>query len=193
MITKQEFNTIIEAFTFYDQYLNSHEYTYTYHNKNTNTHESFNILFRKDNFMHLCGIEYHHIDALGRKKQKIPAKKLYSDLKKKRVSLEQLFAKKDGSTQQKLLVLPAMQLLIQEGVRVTESGTFFHVKFDKAIRTGKNIIGLTCISSGSKYVPQSIINLTYGSKSQSKSFSSSHKVVKLVSRNIQTNNTIRLF
>ena len=116
MITKQEFNTITEAFSFYDEYLNSHEYTYTYHNKHTNKHESFDILFRKDNFIHLCGIEYHHIDTLGRKKQKILAKKLYSDLIKKRVSLEQLFTKKDGSIQQKLLVLPAMQLLIQESV-----------------------------------------------------------------------------
>lgn len=86
-----------------------------------------------------------------------------------------------------------MQLLIQEGVRETDSGTFFHVKFDKAIRTGKNIIGLTCISSGSKYVPQIIINLTYDFKSQSKSFLPSYKVVKLISRNIQTNRITRLF
>ena len=47
MITKQEFNTITEAFSFYDEYLNSHEYTYTYHNKHTNKHESFDIYLEK--------------------------------------------------------------------------------------------------------------------------------------------------
>lgn len=184
---KEDFKVIREAFLFYDEQLNSHEFTYTYHNKKTNKKDEFVVLFRKDNFMHLCGIEYWHINNKGEKKRKIPAKKFYSDLKKERINLNQLFTKEDGSTQQKLQVLPSLSLLIKKGVRVTGAGTFYHMKFDKSVRTGKNIVGLTCVSSRSKYAPQSIINLTSGSKAQSKAFKDSHKVVKLEKRNLQTN------
>ena len=63
MMLKEDFKVIREAFLFYDEQLNSHEFTYTYHNKKTNKKDEFVVLFRKDNFMHLYANILFHTNA----------------------------------------------------------------------------------------------------------------------------------
>lgn len=73
-------------------------------------------------------------------------------------------------------------------VRICDNGSFYNLSFDKAIRTSKMIIALTCVRTENQYVPQSLLALNgTTNKNLSKSLLESHEVVKIEKVKIGTN------
>lgn len=170
MITNKDFNIIRTAFSIYEEQFNNHSFTYTYVHRRTHKIENMTIQFSGKNFMHLCGVTYKNSSASH----------FYSALRSRRVSLERIQIRHDGTTGQKLQVLELMEMLIAPGVRVCDNGSFYNLRFDKAVRTGKMIIALTCVKANEQFVPQSLLSLsTNTDKKLSKSLIESHEVIKL--------------
>ena len=127
--------------------------------------------------MHLCGVTYTNSSASH----------FYKALKNKKVSLKRIRMRHDGTTGQKLQVLELLEMLIAPGVRVCDNGSFYNLRFDKAIRTGEMIVALTCVKANEQFVPQSLLSLaTKTDKKLSKSLIESHEVIKLEKFKITT-------
>lgn len=170
MISNNDFKIIRSAFSIYDQQFINHSFKYTYVNRRTHKIENMTIQFTGKNFMHLCGVTYENSSASH----------FYKALRNKKVSLKRIQTRQDGTTGQKLQVLELLEMLIAPGVRVCDNGSFYNLRFDKAIRTGKIIVALTCIKANEQFVPQSLLSLSNNTnKNLSKSMIESHEVIKL--------------
>lgn len=178
MINQKQFNIIKEAFLIYERDFNDYEFTYTYRHRKSNKLLKLRISFTAKNFMHLCGVTY-----------KTRATQFYRALKNNRISLKDVYPKNDGSTNQKLGVISLMHLLTSPGVRICDKGSFYNLQFNKAIRSGKLIIALTCVETPNNYQPQSLLALnTSNQKRQSRAFSHSHEVIKISKVKINSEN-----
>lgn len=180
MIEKKDFDIIKKAFLIYDTNFNNHEFTYTYNHRETKKILEMKVKFEAGNFMHLCGVKYNQTDKNGNVKFPFKATQFYRALKNNKVSLRGISTKDDGTTGQKLQVIPLLEMLISPGVRVCDGGMFYNMDFEKAIRSGKMIVALTCKENNNGYVPQSLLSLiNQPQKSLSKSLTESHEVIKI--------------
>lgn len=106
------------------------------------------LYFSQTNYMHLCGLYYPE-----------GADKFFVDCLDKKVNLKSLLIKKDGTTMQKLQVLPFIKELTSPYVCLTGSGKHLYLEFDYSLRTRKQILALTLKDTQSKIIPQSLLNL----------------------------------
>ena len=177
MIEKKHFELIRNAFFIYDKEFNNYEFTYTYKHRLTKKNMQMKIVFTPGNFMHLCGVKYDY-----------SATQFYKAIKRKKISLKKIHVQDDGSTGQKLQIIHLLELLSSSGVRICDNGPFYNLSFDKAIRTSKMIIALTCVRTENQYAPQSLLALNgTTNKNLSKSLLESHEVVKIEKVKIGTN------
>lgn len=194
MIEKKDFDTIRKAFLIYDNNFNNHMFTYTYQHRKTKKLLEMNVQFEAGNFMHLCGVDYYQIDKQGSCKFRFKATQFYRALKNNKVSLRGIKPKDDGTTGQKLQVIPLLEMLISPGVRICDGGKFYNLQYEKAIRSGKMIVALTCKENNKKYVPQSLLSLiNQPRKSQSKSLTESHEVIKISKSELNSTLVIEVY
>ena len=114
--------------------------------------------------MHLCGIKYEK-----------GAASFFTDALNKNIDENSIYIKKDGTTFQKLQVLPQFKELIGKNVRVTRGYKYLLLSFDYALRTNKEILALTLIDRiNSDVIPQSLLNLH-----SMKKFKKKKKVIKI--------------
>jgi len=72
--------------------------------------------------------------------------------------------------------------LFSEGVRITDNGSMLNLYFTHSLRSGKMLIGLALIDSGSDdEVPESLLNLR-----KIKVFPNGEKVVSIISEDLKT-------
>ena len=93
--------------------------------------------------MHLCGISYLR-----------GSKNFFLSAKYRKIDLDKVLIKKDGTTFQKLQVLSAFPELISSNVRLTGRGRFLVLDYDYALRTSRQLLALTLINQSAKAIPQ---------------------------------------
>ncbi|HDX1039592.1 TPA: hypothetical protein RNX16_002136 [Pasteurella multocida] len=113
-------------------------------------HESISLIFKRSNFMHLCGIQYSE-----------GASEFFNLALIKQIDLSKIFIKKDGTTFQKLSVLSSINSLVSPDITLTEGAFYLNLSFDKALKTRKKIFALTLVNDDNKFVPQSLLNLKF--------------------------------
>lgn len=106
------------------------------------------VYFSGSNYMHLCGLSY----SKG-------AEKFFIDCLDNKVDLKSLKVKDDGTTMQKLQVLPFISELTSSYLKLTGSGRYLFLEFDYALRTRKQILAVTLKATSHKTVPQSLLDL----------------------------------
>ncbi|WP_325064990.1 PBECR4 domain-containing protein [Paenilisteria weihenstephanensis] len=84
--------------------------------KEKQTIKQFEIYMTATNFMHLCGVQYRH-----------GAASFYNDITNKTLRLNDVILKKDGTTKQKLQVLPLLHELVGEHVKVCLCGSYLMI------------------------------------------------------------------
>lgn len=109
---------------------------------------SITVIASVTNFMHLCGISYLR-----------GSKNFFLSAKYRKIDLDKVLIKKDGTTFQKLQVLSAFPELISGNVRLTGRGRFLVLDYDYALRTSRQLLALTLINQSAKAIPQSLLNL----------------------------------
>lgn len=175
------FKKLLEGFKIYDTQLVDNKFTYSYEDSH-HYHQEIVVYFQRSNFMHLCGVTY-----------KYGANNFYRALKAHKISLHNVFTKSDGTTQQKLQVINNLSLLLTPNVRVTDGGIFINLRFDKALRTNKDILALTCVKDNNNYAPQSLLALHMGNKSRAKVFMKNYQVLSLKKQNMITKQVTMVF
>lgn len=135
------------------------------------------VIASTTNFMHLCGILYLR-----------GSRNFYKDALDKKIDLNKILVKKDGTTFQKLQVLSSFPELIGGNIRLTNYGRFLLLDFDYALRTSKQILALTLLNRNANAIPQSILNLH-----KMKKFDKGEPVVKIESQDFNSKKTIILF
>lgn len=126
--------------------------------------------------MHLCGISYLR-----------GSKNFFLSAKYRKIDLDKVLIKKDGTTFQKLQVLSAFPELISGNVRLTGRGRFLVLDYDYALRTSKQLLALTLINQSAKAIPQSLLNL------HKKMFEKSASVVRIESQDFNSDQITVLF
>lgn len=120
--------------------------------KDKETIKQFSIYMTASNFMHLCGVQYRHGAAT-----------FYNDIDNKTLRIKDVILKKNGTTKQKLQVLPLLNELIGDQVKVCHRGAYLHLAYDMAIRSSRSILAVTLKHAHvDKYVPTSLLNLRNG-------------------------------
>lgn len=139
---EQSVNLIYQTADYFQEYFVGRKMVYS-----TQKNE-VELYFSQTNYMHLCGLYYSE-----------GAEKFFIDCLDKKVNLKSLLIKKDGTTMQKLQVLPSIKELTSPYVWLTGSGKYLRLEFDYSLRTRKQILALTLKDTQSKIVPQSLLNL----------------------------------
>lgn len=106
------------------------------------------VVFKKTNFMHLCGVKY----ATG-------AAEFFNLALLKQIDLDKVFIKNDGTTFQKLSVLGSLGFLINPEIVLSDNAVYLNLSFDKALRTRTKVFALTLINDNELFIPQSLLNL----------------------------------
>lgn len=125
------------------------------------------IIFSATNFMHLCGIDYRRGTHL-----------FFQDALDKKLSLQDINIKSDGTTFQKLQVVGSIDLLLNRNISIVGRGVYSSLKYDSAIRTRRKILALSLKQNGLSYVPISLLNLS------SKEIGSGQKVTCIFSEDL---------
>ena len=129
--------------TFYQQSLLERTIIYE------SAHLHFGVRFASSNFAHLCGIKY-----------KGGSSELFSALIAKRVEIERILIKRDGSTFQKLQVLPAVKSLLTSQVAIGGSGNMTQFQYDAMVRSHRKILSIHFQTNQDGLLfPVSLINL----------------------------------
>lgn len=139
---KQYYDTLHEVALFLKDNFVNRKVTYCTDN------DKIDLSFKRTNYMHLCGIEY-----------KDGASKFFKDCLNKRLVVEKIVVKDDGTTFQKLQVLSSVKELLSSHVCLTSRGVYLHLSFDYALRTRKQILALTLLDQVTEVVPQSLLAL----------------------------------
>jgi hypothetical protein len=137
---------------------------------------TISIVFSASNFMHLCGIEYRRGTQL-----------FFQDALDKKIKLEDINIKVDGTTFLKLQVLGSIDLLLDEKIAIVGQGIFSSLRYDAAIRTRRKILALSLMQEGSTYVPISLLNLTQ------KELGPGQKVICILSENLTSGEVTVIF
>lgn len=112
--------------------------------------ETTSVIFKRSNFMHLCGIRYE-----------TGASEFFNLALLKQIDLNKVFIKNDGTTFQKLSVLSSIDFLINPDIVLSQGAIYLHLCFDKALRTKTKVFALTLVNDDDLFVPQSLLNLRF--------------------------------
>lgn len=123
--------------------------------KNNKYHE---LVFkpRKQNFLHLCGIEYYD----PKKGNKYSPAQFYDFLKRNKISTKGIVKKE--SAVQKLQIIDQLNDLITCNLRIIdELSTYLNLVFYRAIRSRRRVFALALAKGNNSgvYVPSSLLNL----------------------------------
>lgn len=110
--------------------------------------ETTSVIFKRSNFMHLCGIHYES-----------GATEFFNLALLKQIDLSKVFIKNDGTTFQKLSVLSSIDFLINPEITLSSGAIYLNLSFDKALRTKTKVFALTLINDEHLFIPQSLLNL----------------------------------
>jgi len=148
---------IQQGFQGYSQLVNK-EIRYVY--KSNGEYEEVVLKAKKDDFMHLCGVQY--LDPQD--KRKVSAKHFYSLVESNKISSSFLIEKEDGTTELKLNVIVNLKELLTPNIRIVDRQVTFSNNFtaDKTLRSRREIFALALKSEGqdtNKYGPLSLLNL----------------------------------
>lgn len=142
-------------------------YVYVINNRDV---QALSVLFQRKHFMHLCGVEY----PTG-------ANGFVSDLQRKKLKLQNLYIKEDGSTFQKLEVIDQIALLDTLDTKVSIGNKRVNIQYDNLLRTKANILGIAVKADNNGInFPLSLLNL-----SVAETFTS-FKVVAILEENTST-------
>ncbi|MCQ9628664.1 MULTISPECIES: PBECR4 domain-containing protein [Pasteurellaceae] len=158
-------NLIEEAAKFFNDHFINKKVIYRTEN------QEITVIFKRTNFMHLCGIRY--TDG---------AAKFFRAAISKKLDLSKMGVKDDGTTFLKLSLLQSVKFLLSAEISLADRAIYLHLHFDKALRTKKQIFALTLINDEHIFVPQSLLNL----KSMNE-FPHGDKVISIKSIHLQDN------
>lgn len=139
---KKYLNDIEEAAIFFEKHFVNKKVIYS-----TQT-ESISVIFKRSNFMHLCGVKY--TDG---------ANEFFNAAISHNLALNKIKIKKDGTTFLKLALLKSVNFLLSTDITLTDGALYLNVAFDKALKTPKQIFALTLINHHHSFIPQSLLSL----------------------------------
>lgn len=147
---------IQQGFQAYSQIVNK-EIHYAY--KVNGEYEEIILKAKKQDFMHLCGVEY--LDP--KNNRNVSANHFYSLLESNKVSSSYLIEKRDGTTELKLNVIDNLKELLTSNIRIIDRQvTFSNLSADRLLRSRREIFALALRPEGprtNKYSPLSLLNL----------------------------------
>lgn len=150
---KDLMENLIKAKEIFDDYLLNKNFIYIFNNKLTNKIDFFEMKCISNNFLHLTGVE-----------TKITPSNFYKALDKKRLSLNSINYKSNGTTKLKLEIFNRLPLLLTSPVQVCFQDDFFTLKLqvdiliNRPINDIKDIVlGLKRMENFDFFVPASIL------------------------------------
>lgn len=155
MNDKQTLDSLKKGQEAYEQVVNK-EIHYVYLHSKTKLYHELIFTPKKENFLHLCGIDYRDVKT-GRG---YSPKQFYDLLKKDRINMNGV-TKKNTANQKLQVIHELKDLTACQNLRIVDEKTFFlNLVFDKAIRTRRNVFGLALERSyAGSFVPKSLLNL----------------------------------
>lgn len=111
---------------------------------------------KKENFLHLCGIQYFD----PKNGERYSAKQFYDFLKKNKISIKGII--KNEAADQKLQIIDQLIDLTTCNLRIIdEKHTYLNLLFFKAIRSRRKVFALALENKNfsDEYVPSSLLNL----------------------------------
>lgn len=133
---------------------------------------SLPITFQNKHFMHLCGVKY----VRG-------SRGFVNDLRKKKLDLQNLYLKNDGSTFQKLEVIDKIDLLDSLSTKVSIGNKMASIHYSNLLRTKSDILGIAVdTDNNGMNSPLSLLNLSIKDSHTLTSF----KVVAILEENKTT-------
>ncbi|HDL4709156.1 TPA: hypothetical protein RSW02_002662, partial [Mannheimia haemolytica] len=136
--------------------------------------QEISIIFKRSNFMHLCGIKY--TDG---------ASEFFNAAISNNLDLAKMNVKSDGTTFLKLSLLNSVSFLLTPEMCLTEGGIYLNIRFDKSLKTKKQIFALTLINQNHVFIPNSLLNLK-----KMNDFPNGERVVSIKSIGLLTNEEI---
>lgn len=136
--------------------------------------QNISIIFKRANFMHLCGIRYSD-----------GATEFFNAAMSGKLDLLKMNVKSDGTTFLKLSLLKSVNFLLSSEISLTEGAIYLNLHFDKALRTKKQIFALTLINNDYIFIPQSLLNLKGMNE-----FPHGDKVISIKAINLQDNTEV---
>lgn len=155
MLKSQLVDRLKEGLESYNTILNK-EIHYIY--KKNGQYRELVLKAKKNDFMHLCGIE-SYLDP--KTKKPVSASHFYELVKSNKISPSHLVTKTDGTTVLKLNVIEHLKELLNHKIRVIDDHViFYNFSFDKGLRTGREIFALALVESSQHvHSPYSLLNL----------------------------------
>ena len=112
---------------------------------------TYDMIFNKSNFMHLCGVKYEK-----------GASDFFRDILDDKLELDKIQIKDDGSTIVKLQIISNLQYLFDKNIFLGPSGRIGYTTYDGVIE--HKVMVLLLKRAKSVYVPNSILNKTRSSR-----------------------------
>lgn len=139
---KKYINDIENAALFFENHFINKEVVYS------TDEENISIIFKRSNFMHLCGIKYDD-----------GAREFFYAAINNRLDINKIKVKSDGTTFLKLSLLKSINFLLSSEITLTDNAIYLNIAFDKALKTKKQVFALTLINNNHSFIPQSLLNL----------------------------------
>lgn len=147
---------IKEGFEAYSEFVNK-EIHYVY--KVDGNYKEIVLKAKKEDFMHLCGVQY--VDPTIRKR--VTPNHFYNLVKNNRISSEYLTEKNDGTTVLKLRVIDCLKEVLTSNIRIVDKQvSFANFSASKSIRSRRQIFALALNKIGGNsdnYYPISLLDL----------------------------------
>lgn len=152
--TKEEARTIImQCAKSYDKRLAGKQFLFIYRDRIDNFVKCFEVYFGKENYQHLTGLDL--VDEKGVVREHV-AELFYDKCLNNRLGKDEIQFKKDGTTNLKLVALPAL-MKIQEITKIAGgyNGIRPYLIADKVIGNVNFCLGIIRDSKNNYYVPAS--------------------------------------
>lgn len=139
---KKYINDIENAALFFENHFINKEVVYS------TDEENISIIFKRSNFMHLCGVKYDD-----------GAREFFYAAINNRLDINKIKVKSDGTTFLKLSLLKSINFLLSSEITLTDNAIYLNIAFDKALKTKNQVFALTLINNNHLFIPQSLLNL----------------------------------
>lgn len=147
---------IKKGFEAYSQFVNK-EIHYVY--KVDGNYKEFILKAKKDDFMHLCGVQYFD-PTIGKN---VTSKHFYNLVKSNKISAEYLIEKNDGTTVLKLSVIDCLKDVLTSNIRIVDKQiSFTNFSAAKSLKSRRRIFALALNPEGERsnnHYPVSLLNL----------------------------------
>lgn len=147
---------IKEGFEAYSQFVNK-EIHYVY--KVDGNYKEFILKAKKDDFMHLCGVQYFDPTI----KKRVSPKHFYNLVESNKISAEYLSEKKDGTTVLKLKVIDCLKEVLTSNIRIVDKQiSFTNFSATRSLRSSRQVFALALNLEGkhsNNYYPVSLLDL----------------------------------